>query len=544
MPSQVAKAGTVLLAICFLEHDQASACATILPDNVPTEQVFVTAERAVIIWDQAHHIEHFIRQASMLTQSSDIGFLVPTPQTPELAEVSDEIFNMASFVGQPKRIPPTNYRSPWTLVSPVVMSSLLHLDRLNPVALFEGVSDLKATQRKPDILAEHDVAGYHATTIAADDEQTLSSWLAANGYLSTPELKAWLKPYITAKWKITAFKLIKTDDQAPVLTTRAIRLSFQTDRPFYPYSEPSDRQLASAASPNGRALQVAILSDQRMTGALANENSWPGRIEYAGPSAPSPSLKQAWVASDWLRYALLDDAKHNVKLPTELTTFIDESNPRPGTADLYLYPDKNQSTYQGEAVDFNLSPQDRLVFRYSVLDFGALLMLIILPSVPIYCGWKVLNQPPEEEINPRRRRLDTLITHPAQNLESRKPLLRLADRCFGVLAMMLGVFYGVQFFLLLAGEITSAFFGWSDTRGYWVWMFLGLLLAVILVATMSWGVIYCGVNLWRVRSALAPLRPTNPFYVGGFWQGFMCTSSLLAGAIASLAVLGILVSLL
>jgi len=39
-----------------------------------------------------------------------------------------------------------------------------------------------------------------------------------------------------------------------------------------------------------------------------------------------------------------------------------------------------------------------------------------------------------------------------------------------------------------------------------------------------------------------PLRPTSPFYVGGAWQGFMCASSLLAGGIASLAVLGVLVS--
>lgn len=538
--SQVAGSVIIVLAIWFLGHGRAAACATVSNETVPSEN-FVTAERAVIIWDQAHHIEHFIRQATILTDSPDIGFLVPTPQTPELAEADPGIFDMAAFLGKPTRIPPTNYRSPWTLVSPLITSSLLHLEWVDPRAWMSGISELRSARELPNVLAEHDVAGYHATTLAADDEQTLSAWLAANGYLSTPELKAWLKPYIAAKWKITAFKLIKTDD-APVLTTRAVRLSFQTDRPFYPYSEPSDRQQASSASPQGRALRLAILSDHRMTGALANNNPWPEKLEFAGPSTPPPN--SPWTTRYWLAFAKLDDASHNTLLPTTLTTFIDESNPRPGTADIYFSPDRDQTSFQGSAVDFTLTPQNQVVFSHSFKDVAALLTLIILPVVPLYCGWKVLHLCPAEESNPQRtRRFQSISSQPQKSIP-RKQRIRLFDHIIGALAIVLGVYYGTQFAMLFVGEIASAFLGWSDIRGYRIWMFLGLLLAMTPTIVMSWGVIFCGATVWCNRTPGVQHQPTDLYSAAGARQGLMAGLSMIAGWIALLTVVSVLVSLL
>ncbi len=526
-----------------LASDPVIACATVSGNyKDPAYQTFVTSERAVIIWDEAHKIEHFVRQASISTQSSDIGFLVPTPQTPELAEADDSIFEMAAFIGQPKKIPPTNYRSPWALVSPFVTSSLLHFDRLNPSVWLSDFKELQSTSRNPKVLSEQDVAGYHATILAAEDEQTLSAWLAANGYQSTPELKAWLQPYIAAGWKITAFKLIKTDD-APILTTRAIRLSFHTNRPFYPYSEPPDRQLASAASPHGRALRVAILSNERMTGMLANSNPWPEKLEFAGPSAPPPTEK-LWRMQNWLEFARLNDPSHNVSLPTKLTTFIDESNPRLGTADLYFAPDADQSSFQGEAVDFTLPPQNQLVLHHSFEDVAALLMLIILPVVPLYCGWKVLNLRTEEEMIAPRSRWNQPRLLRTSSASSRQPWSRIADGLIGVLAIILGFYYGAQVALLLLGQVASALLGWSNMGPYWIWIFLGLFSAVIVVATMSWGVIFCGVNVLRLRAAEMPLKPTNIFYAEGAWQGFMGASSFFAGCAALLAVESVVVALL
>ena len=208
--SRIVGAACWLLILSGPGLEQTLACATVTSDSVP--QIYVAAERAVIIWDQAQKLEHFIRQADIVTPNADIGFLVPTPQSPELAEADQHIFNMATLFGEATHIAPTNYRSPWTLVAPMLTSSFLHLDRLSPPTLLAGINDLKSGEARHIVLAEHDVAGYHATTLSAEDESSISAWLATNGYHSTPELKAWLKPYIAGKWTITAFKLMKVDD--------------------------------------------------------------------------------------------------------------------------------------------------------------------------------------------------------------------------------------------------------------------------------------------------------------------------------------------
>ena len=322
--------------------------------------------------------------------------------------------------------------------------------------------------------------------------------------------------------------------------TRAIRLSFHTNRPFYPYSEPSDRQQANAASPGGRALRVDILSNERMTGGLANATPWPARLEFSGPSAPQPVGAQA--TNPWIQLARLGDAGPDKDVPMTLTSFIDESNPRPGTADLYFSPDPDQRPFRGEAVDFTMQPQDKLVISDSFADIGALFALIIIPGVPLYCGWNVLHQEPDEEIRPRKPRFP--IPRPPSTARPPKPWVTAGNRFVAMLAIVLGVFYGGQLALLLLGETASAFLGWTDTGNYWIWFFAGIILAAIPASFMAWGLIYCGVNVWRNQKPRAPLRPTSPFFVGGAWQGFMAALSLLTGSIASLAVLGIFVWLL
>jgi hypothetical protein len=531
--SPIARSAFILLALSCLGYGRAAACAGLSPASAPAPQIFVTSERAVIIWDEAHKTEHFIRQANMLTQDSNIGFLVPTPETPDLAEVDPQIFDMAAFLSQPRKISPVNYHGPWALVSPFVISSFLNLNRVNPATFLASLRGFGAPPARPGVVAQQDVAGYHVTTLAAEDEQALSVWLAANGYLSTPELRAWLKPYIANKWKINAFKLVKSEDD-PLLSTAAIRLSFHIDRPFYPYSEPSDRQLPGAASPNGRALEVTILSNQRMTGALADNNPWPERLEFAGSSAPPSNLK-TWNPNQWLHFAQLDNRGQNVVLPTKITTFIDQSNPRPGTADLYFSPDSDQSVFRGDVVDLNAPPVDEYVFSYSFPDIAALLALFILTAVPLYCGWRVLSQDPVDDADHFGTRRFLFRPRP-QIMVPRNPWLRLVNGLAGVLAIVLGLYYCIQCILLILGEIASALFGWADLRGTGILIFLGVLVAAGLFAAMSWAVTVCGVNVWRLWSLGVPLPRNNPFYAKGAWQGLMATLSLLAGGIALIAV--------
>ena len=430
---------------------------------------------------------------------------------------------MSASLGHPTKIAPSNYHTPWAIVAPVIQNPFLHLGSFNP-ATFLFSFNHKPVLGEKTIVAEQDVAHYHATTLAADDEQALSAWLKASGYLSTPEIIAWLKPYADAKWKITAFKLIKNDNIDPArLTTGAIRLSFSTDRPFYPYSEPSNQQQSSAANPLGRALQLAILSDQRVTGALADHTSWPGKLEFAGPSNTSPIAGSPWTPRQWLAMANLDDAAHKITVPVELTTLIDESNPRPGTADLYFSPDTDQSPYQGAIVDLSITPQTGIVLSHSFSDIAAVLLMIVLPFAPLYCGWQVL------KMEPRKVALRSsweLIIH----------------RILGVYAIVLGCFYGTQFALMIMSHLLSAGLGWSTINGKWLWTLVALVLLAMPIAAMSWGAVYCGVNVWRpLTTAANPRRNSGLFQVdGGAWQGFMAASSLMIGAILLLALMSVL----
>src|SRR5262249_34877676 len=76
----------------------ASACATAPPYAV---RVQIAEESAIIVWDEQQKREHFIRRASFHTTGKDFGFLVPTPDKPELAEVPDHVFDQLDLATRP-----------------------------------------------------------------------------------------------------------------------------------------------------------------------------------------------------------------------------------------------------------------------------------------------------------------------------------------------------------------------------------------------------------------------------------------------------------
>jgi len=266
---------------------------------------------SVIIWDKAHHTEHFIRSAVINSTKGDVGFLVPTPTTPELALADKRIFDLAG-----KYLPIYRGNGP----APAAAAPAEETDGIEPV-----------------IVAEQDIGDYHAVTLAATDAEGLGSWLKTNGYQWPDSAANWLAPYLAKKWKITAFKLKGSIGEE--ISTNAIRMSFTTDHPFFPYSEPAE---ASKFGGPHRTLQIAILSDERMEGRLGDGTAWAGHLNFAGSTTP-PSYAHV-DESDWLGYAKLDD-KADIKLPSKLTYFSDYSNPRPGKSDLFFSASPNQSNY-------------------------------------------------------------------------------------------------------------------------------------------------------------------------------------------------------
>ncbi|MDP9193711.1 MAG: DUF2330 domain-containing protein [Acidobacteriota bacterium] len=274
------------------------ACA---PAPHAGEQIDVAEESAVIVWDPATRTQHFIRRATFRGSARDFGFLVPTPTEPTLAAVDDDIFDTLQAKIEPATIERTRRELRWSL--------LLGTFRL------ASTGDA-STGASVEVLQTAKIAGYEAAVLDATDANALREWLETHGYATTPDLQEWLDVYIRQRWKITAFKIDKR--QAPDAQTQAVKMSFTTDAPFFPYREPASQRTGSSNSM--RVLRVFFLGPERVHGTIGTA-FWPGLLRWSD------------VLDDPLRARLAKAV--GVTIPARLTAFI-EIGSRSGIDDLFF----------------------------------------------------------------------------------------------------------------------------------------------------------------------------------------------------------------
>ncbi len=284
--------GLVLLTT-LLRPTPVDACAPVFPQG---KRVSIDAEEALIVWDPEAGVEHFIRRASFRTDADDFGFLVPTPSVPELSEVDNHVFDRLTAYQEPE----VRYTHAWDLTTccaaPLSMMLAREPQPLAAAAMPEAVQ----------VLAQARVAGLDATVLRASDPEELSAWLGEHGYEDRSELVAWLAPYVADGYAITAFRFQKSDTSSENIGSRAVRMTFETERPFYPYREPTD----SPEEPY-RALWLDIVAPARASGRLLADGEWAPETLFAAP------------IDDPAR--LLGDARSDVNGPLWLTTIIDRS---------------------------------------------------------------------------------------------------------------------------------------------------------------------------------------------------------------------------
>lgn len=293
-------------AIALLRSSEALACATAPPES---ESVRLEAEDALIVWDQKSGTEHFIRRAQFQTASKDFGFLVPTPSQPVLAEADDGVFRRLDEHTKPEVVTKRSYE-------------------LAPGGfLLRGKSEA-ATAGAVNVLDVARVAGLDAVVLEADSATALGEWLTKHGYAFRKELVGWVEPYVKKHWKITAFKIAR-DSATSGVGTRALRMSFRTKEPFFPYREP---QTSGTPAPGGpRILRVSFVSTERVEGQLEVGGKFPGKAVWAGAFGnASTLLAGALPASD-------------IPSGAYLTVIEDGSNPRPGFSDVYFRRDAEQA---------------------------------------------------------------------------------------------------------------------------------------------------------------------------------------------------------
>jgi hypothetical protein len=298
------------LALAATSSD-AAACAPAPPEG---GIVRVADEEALIAWNAETGTEHFVRRASFRSSTDAFGFIVPTPSKPELGEVPAQVFDELAVHLRPQIVWRT---SGWD----VNAGCTLMADKGMAPSAVEVASAPSVR-----VLAEQSVAGYDAVVLAADDPAALAAWLGEKGFAKGPALTEWLAPYVSKRWILTAFKIQSKEpgrEGARALGTSAVRMTFETDRPFYPYREPSDQretlQAAHAAlTVPQRTLRIYFASDVRYAGALGDGGTFPGKTELAASVVSPASLRE-----------LLPER-------TYLTVFDDRSTPRLGTDDVFF----------------------------------------------------------------------------------------------------------------------------------------------------------------------------------------------------------------
>lgn len=310
------------------------ACAPVYRTG---EDVEIASESAIIAWDAESGTEHFIRRGTFATSSADFGFLVPTPSEPELAEASADAFTSLAAMTAPR----VEYQERVRPHSGFACS--------DATMTFESVgSAVPSAAKSVSVEKQQRVGAYDATVLKATDAQTLTTWLEQNGYQSRPELVDWLQIYVDQKWYITAFKMAgQSADPTQVVTSpgtnppakvdgTTVRMTFKTDKPFYPYREPVDAR--AGEKPGKRLLRVFFVSNARYEGTIGTDTPWPGQAEWAKP-----------VAADRLAHSL-----SGTQLPAGenlwLTEFEDSSSPRPGTDEVYFRPATSQTELERKPI--------------------------------------------------------------------------------------------------------------------------------------------------------------------------------------------------
>src|SRR3954452_19388021 len=156
------------------------------------DEIAIVEESAVIVWDAAAHIEHFIRRATFRGSGRDFGFLVPTPAAPLLAEVDDGIFAKLEERTQRETVFETRKKVDFT---PLVF-----------LIFYRGEGMPSGAARPVELLSTQKVGGYEAAELSATDAAALQRWLAHHGDAASPDLVERLDVYVRTRWKITAVK--------------------------------------------------------------------------------------------------------------------------------------------------------------------------------------------------------------------------------------------------------------------------------------------------------------------------------------------------
>jgi hypothetical protein len=221
--------------------------------------------------------------------------------------------------------------------------------------------------------------------LEAESANELIKWLSDHGYAFSPEVEAWAAPYVDAGWKITALK-VASDEQEREPDNRdvaasALRMSFQTDRPLFPYREPDPTQFADQLDVNRRLLRIYFIGEARYQGEIGKDEVWSSRVAWSNKIGSTERQKLLEVLQ-------LPDSSG----PAQwwLTEFEHDWPYQVAPADVYFSPSSDQSTVKRPPiVQYVSSPWPADVTVYAFVALGAAVPLFRrtgrAADVPLAC---------------------------------------------------------------------------------------------------------------------------------------------------------------
>lgn len=235
----------VLAAACLPGF--ALACCIAYGD----QPIAMTDEKVIIIWNEDKGMQHFIRQASFDGKAKDFGFIVPTPTVPEVKDVDEAAFETLG------RVVVDGQRSRWEL---------------------KGADSAAAPAGGVEVIDEFRVGDYQAAIIKAERGSDIVAWLDKNGYNSRPAMTEWLDHYAKRKWIFTALKFVR-DPKSNTQATTALRISFPTKQPHYPYMMPKDTWPPS----HRRSLSLFVIAEREAKATYeVSQSRWIGEKQWSG----------------------------------------------------------------------------------------------------------------------------------------------------------------------------------------------------------------------------------------------------------------------
>jgi hypothetical protein len=138
------------------------------------------------------------------------------------------------------------------------------------------------------VIEEKRVAGFDATVLTARSGDDLVKWLKEHGYAYSPAVAEWAKPYLGGDWHFTALKIAKDAGAADKtdLKAAALRISFRTARPLFPYREPESGASRNALDAPDRLLRMYFIADARFRGEIEGGKRWSGKTVWSGDITP------------------------------------------------------------------------------------------------------------------------------------------------------------------------------------------------------------------------------------------------------------------